>query len=64
MNPLGEGYFRFSLSIEGDVPEFTSFTEAVLQLQFVATDQGGNEVGRTDVFSDISVEACAPGITG
>ena len=65
MSPLGEGYFRLMLSIEGDVPDFSSFVTSFLQLQFVATDQGGDEVGRTDVFSDVTVEACgAAGISG
>jgi hypothetical protein len=64
MSPLGEGYFHLMLSIEGDVPDFTSYAEAYLQLQFVATDLGGNEVGRTDVFSDVTVESCAAGISG
>jgi hypothetical protein len=65
MSPLGDGYFRFMLSIEGDVPGFANFLKSFLQFQFVATDQGGNELGRTDVFSDVSVQSCgAPGISG
>lgn len=65
MSPLGDGYFRIMLSVEGDVPDFTRFPQAYLQLQFVATDQGGDEVGRTDVFSDVTVESCgAAGISG
>jgi hypothetical protein len=41
-----------------------SFAKAILQLQFVATDEDGNELSRTDVFSDVSFEACAAGISG
>lgn len=65
MSPLGDGNFRFSLSVEGDIPGFASFLQSFLQVQFVATDQDGNEVGRTDVFSDVTVESCgAAGISG
>jgi hypothetical protein len=58
MSPVGDGYFRYVLSIES-MPDFSSFPQAFLQLQFVATDQGGQELARTDVFSDIAVEYCA-----
>lgn len=58
MSPQGDGYFRFSLSVEGDVPGFANFVQAFLQMQFVATDQGGEEIARTDVFSDVAVEVC------
>jgi hypothetical protein len=41
-----------------------SFAKAFLQLQFVATDDDGNELSRTVLFSDVSFEACAAGISG
>jgi hypothetical protein len=58
MSSLGDGYFRYMLSIES-MPEFDSFLASFLQVQFVATDAGGEELARTDVFSDVSVEYCA-----
>jgi hypothetical protein len=58
MSSLGDSYFRYVLSIES-MPDFASFVASFLQLQFVATDEGGEELARTDVFSDVSVEYCA-----
>jgi hypothetical protein len=58
MNPIGEGLYRRSLHSESDIPDFASFLKAFLQLQFVATDSNGDEVTRTEVFSDVTLQGC------
>lgn len=58
MNPQGDGDFAITLALEDDVPLFWSYLQAYLQLQFVATAQTGEEVGRSPVFSEITVERC------
>ena len=58
MSPQGDGNFTITLSVEGDVPLYWSYLQAYLQLQFVATSQGGEEVGRSPVYSEITVERC------
>jgi hypothetical protein len=58
MSPQGNGAFTLTLMLEDDVPLFWSYLQAYLQLQFVATSQGGDEVGRSPVYSEITVERC------
>lgn len=58
MNPHGESNFTITLSIEDDVPLYWSYLQSYLQLQFVASSQGGDEIGRSPVFSEITVERC------
>jgi hypothetical protein len=58
MSPQGNGDFAITLSVESDIPLFSSYLQAYLQLQFVATSEGGDEVGRSPVFSEITVERC------
>jgi hypothetical protein len=58
MTPGGDGRFAITLSVEGDVPLYWSYLQSFLQLQFVATSQDGEEVGRSPVYSEITVETC------
>ena len=58
MTPQGDGAFTITLAVESDVPLFWSYLQSSLQLQFVATSQDGEEVGRSPVFSEITVERC------
>jgi hypothetical protein len=58
MSPQGDGVFMLTLALEDDVPLFWSYLQAYLQLQFVATSQDGTEVGRSPVYSEVTVERC------
>ena len=58
MSAQANGEFTITLVLEDDVPLFWSYLQAYLQLQFVATSEGGDEVGRSPVFSEITVERC------
>jgi CSLREA domain-containing protein len=57
MIPAGGGKYTFTL-MSGDVPNYSAFTEAWLQYQFVANDAGGNPILRSDVFSEITLSRC------
>ncbi len=59
MNPVGGGTYSRTLQSERDIPEFARFREADLQVQIVATNQGGAEIGRTGVFSEVILEVCS-----
>lgn len=58
MSPQGDGNFTITLTVESDVPLYWSYLQSFLQLQFVATSQSGEEVGRSPVYSEVTVERC------
>jgi hypothetical protein len=57
MTPLGDGVFAFDLMSE-NVPDFTMFDQAMLQYQFVATNDAGQILARSPVYSDVSFAVC------
>jgi hypothetical protein len=57
MNPLGGGVYRRSLTGSG-IPDYDAFPASALQVQFVATNDSGDEVGRSDVFSGPGLVRC------
>jgi hypothetical protein len=59
MNPKGDGRYSRTLRSEVDIPDFARFMKATLQVQIVATKQGGAEIGRTGVLSEVALEACS-----
>lgn len=59
MAPLGDGYYMYQLVAERELPEVFSYPSAHLQVQIVATDSAGNEIGRTPVDSQVVVERCS-----
>ncbi len=59
MNPQGGAAFSRALNSEADFPGFAAFPDALLQVQFVATDTHGNEVARTPVFSEVEFKVCS-----
>jgi hypothetical protein len=65
MTPLGYAMYLYTFQSEGGAVPLGEFAEAMLQTQFVATDAQGNEVGRSEVFSQVMFLPCgAPGILG
>lgn len=58
MNP-GGGTFSRTLRPETDIPGFTRFPQASLQVQLVATQQNGEEVARSPVLSEVTLKACS-----
>ena len=66
MTPIGGGTYRHSIhSEDGQVPT-GEFSEAMLQVQFVATDAQGKELARTEVLPGVMLLPCAvpPGVPG
>jgi hypothetical protein len=59
MNAMGGGLYSHTLQSEADIPDFARFPKATLQVQIVATAQNGSEVGRTEVLSEVTLEACS-----
>jgi hypothetical protein len=59
MNAMGGGLYSRTLQSETDIPGFAMFLKATLQMQIVATAAGGVEIGRTDVLSAVTLEACS-----
>jgi hypothetical protein len=58
MNPVSGGYFTASLQSETDFPDYRDYKKAYVQVQFVALDSDGEEVTRTEVLSDVTLEVC------
>jgi CSLREA domain-containing protein len=64
MAPAGNNRWSYSLLVF-DLPEYKTHVDAWLQYQFVAYDAAAKEIGRSDVFGNISVKRCrAPGVVG
>jgi hypothetical protein len=61
MSPLGGGYFNLMLNPETAAVGLGSFSPMMIDIQVVATDQSGNELGRTPVYSDVMLDYCVPG---
>jgi hypothetical protein len=59
MNAMGGGLYSRKLQSEADIPDFARFLKATLQVQLVATAQDGSEVSRTEVLSEVTLEACS-----
>ncbi len=59
MVPMGDGYYGLTLTVESTFPEVRNYETSALQVQIVATDPKGDEVGRTPVDSQVSVERCS-----
>jgi CSLREA domain-containing protein len=57
MNPEGSGRWSYNLSVY-DLPEYKTHVEAWLQYQFVVHDAAQQEIGRSDVFGNITVRRC------
>lgn len=57
MNPQGGGGYSRVLGPE-DIPGYSDFGESHLQVQIVATDSDGAEVGRTEVFAEVRLLQC------
>jgi hypothetical protein len=57
MIPQGGGKFQVTLSTE-KIPGYTSYAEAWLQYQFVATDSQQNNLARSTVYADITLSKC------
>jgi hypothetical protein len=63
MSKLGPTKFLFSLTLD-KLPDYGKFTDAWLQYQFVAYNKAQKEIGRSDVFGDVSFGRCGrTGIT-
>jgi hypothetical protein len=57
MSKLGDMKFFFTLTL-GKIPDYEKFNDAWLQYQFVAYNKSEAEIGRSDVFSDVSFGRC------
>jgi CSLREA domain-containing protein len=63
MSKLGATKFFFTLTID-KIPDNGKFIDAWLQYQFVAYNKSQKEIGRSEVFSDVSFGRCGgTGIT-
>jgi hypothetical protein len=63
MSKLSPMKFFFTLTLD-KVPDYGKFTDAWLQYQFVAYNKAQKEIGRSDVFGDVSFGRCGrTGIT-
>jgi hypothetical protein len=59
MNRLADG--SYSLSVASDsISRFTDYLKAWLIYQFVAADAGGKVLGRSDVYSNVTLSMCPP----
>ncbi len=69
MSKLGPAKFIFTLTLD-KIPDFGKFPDAWLQYQFVAYNKAQKEIGRSDVFWDVTLGKCGgvgtkkPGMTG
>jgi hypothetical protein len=72
MSKLASTKFLFTLTLD-KLPEYDKYPDAWLQYQFVAYNKAKKEIGRSDVFGDVSFGRCGgagitptkkPGITG
>jgi len=72
MSKLGSTKFLFALTLD-KMPDYDKFTDAWLQYQFVAYNKAQKEIGRSDVYGDITFQKCGgagttptkkPGMTG
>ncbi len=57
MSKLASTKFLFNLTLD-KLPDYGKFTDAWLQYQFVAYDKAQKEIGRSDVFSNVSFGRC------
>jgi CSLREA domain-containing protein len=62
MSKLGPTKFFFTLTAD-KVPDGDKFADAWLQYQFVAYNKAKKEIGRSEVFRDVSFGGCGAGIT-
>jgi hypothetical protein len=53
----GPTTFLFTLTLD-KLPDYDKFADAWLQYQFVAYNKGQKEIGRSDVFGDVSFGRC------
>jgi hypothetical protein len=58
MTPSGDGWFSRTVS-SGSLDGARNVDTATLLYQFVATDNSGQVIGRSQVYSDITLTACA-----
>lgn len=59
MNRLADG--SYSLTVASDsIPKFTDYLKAWFIYQFVAADAGGKVLGRSDVYSNVTLSMCPP----
>jgi hypothetical protein len=59
MNRLADG--SYSLTVASDsIPEFADYLKAWFVYQFVAADAGGKVLGRSDVYSNVTLSMCPP----
>lgn len=58
MSPAGDGWFELNLASEA-IPGYVDFATSRLELQFVATGEGGQILARSPVTSDVIVEMCS-----
>jgi len=57
MTPLGAGNYEYNLA-STSIPGFSSYPEALLLYQFVASGPGGTLVLRSNVFSNATLFDC------
>ena len=57
MSKLASTKFLFNLTLD-KLPDYGKFTDAWLQYQFVAYNKAQKEIGRSQVFSDVSFGRC------
>jgi hypothetical protein len=58
MDPAGNGWFQRTFSATS-IPDYTSYANAWILYQFVATGSDGSIVGRSPVYSDVTLSGCA-----
>jgi len=58
MTPSGNGWFTRTIS-SSSISGADDFSAAWLLYQFVATDQAGQVIGRSQTYSDIALSSCA-----
>jgi hypothetical protein len=72
MSKLASTKFLFNLTLD-KLPEYDKYPDAWLQYQFVAYNKAQKEIGRSEVFGDVSFGRCGrtgttptkkPGLTG
>jgi hypothetical protein len=57
MNPIGNNLYLTTVLAE-DIPEARTFGPSWVQYQFVALDAGGNAVGRSEVYGNMTFAQC------
>jgi hypothetical protein len=58
MDPAGNGWFQRTVSATS-IPDYTSYANAWILYQFVATGSDGSIVGRSQVYSEVALSGCA-----